>query len=163
MRASTRGQEEHQKLLNVRRHLNARKADGEDVQPLIRENERRIRDSRAAGNRVRGVNNNNVRTPNKKAANNKKLGIHTKITRQDMYRYLIEMNGVICQGCDREFDDERYLQLDHITPRADGGTDHISNRTLLCGPCNQAKGSTYTLSGLRKLNKKKGWMKKPEM
>ena len=75
-----------------------------------------------------------------------------------MYEHLLEQNGPRCQGCDRKFDDPRYLELDHNTPRADGGINHISNRVLLCGPCNRAKSNVYTLSGLRRINKKKGWM-----
>lgn len=83
-----------------------------------------------------------------------------KMSRVEMYEYLIKQQGQRCQGCDREFDDARYLELDHNTPRADGGINHISNRILLCSPCNRAKSNTLTLSGLRKLNKKKGWMVK---
>ena len=79
-------------------------------------------------------------------------------SRAKMYAHLLEQNGPRCQGCDREFDDPRYLELDHNTPRADGGLNHISNRVLLCGPCNRAKSNVYTLSGLRRENKKKGWM-----
>ena len=81
-----------------------------------------------------------------------------KMSRKEMYDYLLEQNGMKCQGCDRVFDDPRYLELDHNTPRADGGINHISNRVLLCSPCNRAKSNTYTLSGLRRLNKKNGWM-----
>ncbi|WP_406386735.1 RNA-guided endonuclease IscB [Streptomyces sp. NBC_01618] len=33
------------------------------------------------------------------------------------------------------------LQIEHICPRARGGSDRASNLTLACGPCNQAKGS----------------------
>ena len=79
-------------------------------------------------------------------------------SRAKMYEHLLEQNGPRCQGCDRKFDDPRYLELDHNTPRADGGINHISNRVLLCSPCNRAKSNVYTLSGLRRLNKKKGWM-----
>ncbi|WP_232789540.1 RNA-guided endonuclease IscB [Streptomyces jeddahensis] len=32
------------------------------------------------------------------------------------------------------------LQIEHIRPRARGGSDRVSNLTLACGPCNQAKG-----------------------
>src|SRR5712691_1843443 len=32
------------------------------------------------------------------------------------------------------------LQIDHIHPRATGGTDRISNLTLACEPCNSKKG-----------------------
>ena len=81
-----------------------------------------------------------------------------KMSRKEMYEYLLEQHGSICQGCGREFDDARYLELDHNTPRSDRGLNHISNRILLCGPCNKAKSNTLTLSGLRKLNKKNGWM-----
>ena len=79
-------------------------------------------------------------------------------SRAEMYEHLLEQNGPHCQGCDRKFDDPRYLELDHNTPRADGGINHISNRVLLCSPCNRAKSNVYTLSGLRRLNKKNEWM-----
>ena len=83
-----------------------------------------------------------------------------KLTRQEMVAILIEEHGITCQGCDRQFDDPRYLDLDHNTPRSQGGLNHISNRLLLCGPCNRAKGDTLTLKGLRQLNVKNGWMVK---
>ena len=81
-----------------------------------------------------------------------------KMTRARMFEYLLEQHGYVCQGCDREFDDRRYLELDHNTPRADGGLNHISNRILLCGPCNRLKSNTLTLSGLRRENKKRGYL-----
>ena len=83
-----------------------------------------------------------------------------KMSRQEMYDILLSHQGTKCQGCDRKFDDPRYLELDHNTPRSDGGLNHISNRVLLCSPCNRAKSNQYTLSGLRRLNKKNGWMAK---
>ena len=83
-----------------------------------------------------------------------------KMTRQEMYAYLLSQHGSKCQGCDRVFDDPRYLELDHNTPRSDGGLNHITNRVLLCGPCNRAKSNTYTLSGLRRHNRANGWMGK---
>lgn len=81
-----------------------------------------------------------------------------KMSRAEMYDILLSQTGAVCQGCDRSFDDQRYLELDHNTPRSDGGLNHISNRVLLCSPCNRAKSNNLTLSGLRKLNKKNGWM-----
>ena len=81
-----------------------------------------------------------------------------KMTRQEMFEHLIAQNGQKCQGCDRAFGDPRYLQLDHNTPRADGGMNHITNRVLLCGPCNMLKSNIYTLSGLRRENEKRGYM-----
>ena len=80
------------------------------------------------------------------------------MTRAAMYEHLLDQRGPKCQGCDRAFDDPRYLQLDHNTPRADGGLNHISNRVLLCGPCNGLKSHIYTLSGLRRENRKRGYM-----
>ena len=79
-------------------------------------------------------------------------------TRAEMYKHLLTQHGAVCQGCDRTFDDPRYLQLDHNTPRSDGGLNHITNRVLLCGPCNQLKSNIYTLSGLRRQNSKLGYM-----
>ena len=75
-------------------------------------------------------------------------------------KYLLEQYGSKCQGCDREFDDDRYLEMDHNTPLSDGGWNHIKNRILLCGPCNKLKSNKYTLSGLRAENKKLGHMAK---
>lgn len=83
------------------------------------------------------------------------------MSRQEMKEFLIAKHGLQCQGCDRTFDIPDYLQLDHITPRSEGGLNHISNRTLLCGPCNVRKSNVLTLTGLRRLNKKQGLMAKP--
>ena len=82
-----------------------------------------------------------------------------KMSRAGMYEFLLMQHGAKCQGCNRAFDDPRYLELDHNTPRSDGGLNHISNRILLCGPCNRLKSNTYTLSGLRRENAKRGFMR----
>ncbi len=81
-----------------------------------------------------------------------------RMSRDEMYEYLLAQHRQRCQGCDRTFDDPRYLELDHNTPRSDGGLNHITNRVLLCSPCNRAKSNVYTLSGLRRLNTRNGWM-----
>ena len=81
-----------------------------------------------------------------------------RMSRADMYDHLLRQYGQKCQGCDRTFDDPRYLELDHNTPRSDGGLNHITNRILLCGPCNRLKSNQYTLSGLRRQNRKLGYM-----
>ena len=79
-------------------------------------------------------------------------------TRAAMYAHLLDQHGPVCQGCDRSFDDPRYLELDHNVPRSDGGINHVTNRILLCGPCNRLKSNIYTLSGLRRENNKRGYM-----
>ena len=81
-----------------------------------------------------------------------------RMSRAAMYEYLLAQHGPKCQGCDRTFDDPRYLELDHNTPRSDGGLNHITNRILLCGPCNRLKSNQYTLSGLRRQNQRLGYM-----
>ena len=83
-----------------------------------------------------------------------------KMTRAEMFDFLVQEWGLVCRGCNRLFDDPLYLQLDHNTPRSDGGLNHISNRMLLCGPCNSIKSNTLTLSGLRRENRKRGRMAK---
>ena len=67
------------------------------------------------------------------------------------------MNMVICGGCGRVLERE-FLHLDHINPRAQGGANDITNRILLCYPCNSRKGAKLTLIGLMSENKKEKWM-----
>ena len=51
------------------------------------------------------------------------------------------------------------IALDHNTPRKDGGLNYISNRILLCSPCNWIKAHRFTLSGLQEENRKRGRMR----
>ena len=85
-----------------------------------------------------------------------------QLTHRQMKAVLIEAQKskgkVICAGCGRELERE-FMELDHVTPRADGGENHIRNRILLCRPCNGRKGQYLTLRGLLRENKKTGWMK----
>ena len=78
--------------------------------------------------------------------------------REQMVAALIARHGIACQGCGRRFDSARYLELDHHVPRSEGGSNELENRVLLCGPCNRTKGSTLTLTGLRKKNRQMGFM-----
>ena len=71
---------------------------------------------------------------------------------------LRKRDGDDCQGCGRNFGDDRYLEVDHKYPKSDGGSNVLENLVLLCTPCNQLKGNVYTLPGLRKENKKRGYM-----
>ncbi len=54
-------------------------------------------------------------------------------------RHLYGEQGGDCAGCATHFE-LRNLEVDHIVPRAKGGTDHLSNLQLLCGHCNRVKG-----------------------
>ena len=44
-----------------------------------------------------------------------------------------------CKGCRIHFP-FRNLTVDHIVPRAKGGSDHVENLQLLCAACNSTKG-----------------------
>ena len=70
---------------------------------------------------------------------------------------LLEQYGPYCQGCGFELH-ERYLELDRREPRSDGGSNLLRNRILLCGPCNKLKRNLYTISWLRRENKKMEYM-----
>ena len=83
------------------------------------------------------------------------------LTHREMKDYLLQTFGLHCWGCDFAAPDDRYLQLDHIDPKADGGSNHLDNRALLCQPCNQAKSNRITISELRRRNTKEGHLTKP--
>ena len=91
-----------------------------------------------------------------------------RITHRGMVNILVQaqsdINGVICSGCGRVLERE-FMELDHITPKADRGANDISNRVLLCRPCNGRKRDNLTLSGLVRENKKAavGWMKNEDL
>ena len=52
--------------------------------------------------------------------------------------YLLHKWGRTCAYCNKK---DVPLQIEHLVPRARGGSDRISNLTLSCGPCNQKKGN----------------------
>lgn len=52
--------------------------------------------------------------------------------------YLLEKWGRQCAYCGTG---NTPLQIEHIQPRAKGGTNNISNLTLACEPCNRRKGT----------------------
>ncbi len=56
----------------------------------------------------------------------------------ELREYLLETWQRTCAYCGKQ---NLPLQIEHIVPRAKGGTDRASNLTLSCQACNQAKGS----------------------
>lgn len=62
-----------------------------------------------------------------------------------------------CAGCGRKLEIE-FMHLDHIQPKSDSGENYITNRVLLCSPCNSEKSNDKTMPGLQRANKKSGWM-----
>lgn len=85
--------------------------------------------------------------------------------RKKKKKTLLNEFGFKCWGCGFEApdEDERYLHLDHISPKSEGGSDDIGNLALLCQPCNDKKSNTMSLEGLRQANKSKGLMKTDEL
>ena len=49
-------------------------------------------------------------------------------------RHRAEESGTRCAGCNREFDDPLYLQLDHKTPRSEGGLNTSPTACSYVGP-----------------------------
>ena len=84
------------------------------------------------------------------------------LTHAQMHEILVNQFGLKCWGCNFIPPDKRYLHLDHIIPKSDGGTNHIDNRALLCQPCNSKKSNTMSLNALRRENKRDGYIKNNE-
>jgi len=55
----------------------------------------------------------------------------------EVREYLLEKWGRTCAYCGAR---DIPLQVEHIQPKARGGTDRVSNLCLACEPCNNAKG-----------------------
>ena len=56
----------------------------------------------------------------------------------EVREYLLEKWGRTCAYCDAR---DVPLEVEHIHPRSKGGSDRVSNLTLACRACNQAKGN----------------------
>ncbi len=56
----------------------------------------------------------------------------------EVREYLLEKWGRQCAYCGAK---DVPLEIEHICPRAHGGSDRISNLTLSCEPCNKKKGT----------------------
>jgi 5-methylcytosine-specific restriction endonuclease McrA len=55
----------------------------------------------------------------------------------EVREYLLEKWGRECAYCGEK---DTPLQIEHIDPKANGGSNRISNLTLACDPCNKQKG-----------------------
>ena len=56
----------------------------------------------------------------------------------EIREYLLQKWNRKCAYCDAK---DIPLQVEHISPRANGGTNRVSNLCLACEPCNKAKGT----------------------
>ena len=75
------------------------------------------------------------------------------MTRAAMLDILTAQWGIRCWGCGFEPPSVEFLDLDHILPASEGGSNELENRAPLCGPCNKRKSNTMTLTALRRDNR----------
>ena len=69
------------------------------------------------------------------------------------------IDGLVgCAGCGRTMEPE-FMELDHILPKSENGEYNITNRILLCRPCNVWKSNNLTITGLRRRNNQEKWTK----
>ena len=80
-----------------------------------------------------------------------------RLSHADMRDILYAAQDGVCAGCGRKLH-IRFMQLDHMQPRAEGGANTIDNRVMLCSPCNGAKGAVLTILGLARVNKRDDWL-----
>lgn len=67
-----------------------------------------------------------------------------------------ERDGFICRECGVTED----LTLDHVIPKAWGGSNAIGNLQLLCSPCNNKKGDSLPdgVQGLTRRRRRPEWL-----
>jgi len=80
----------------------------------------------------------------------------------EIREYLLEKFNRRCAYCDAK---NVPLQIDHVTPKAEGGSNRISNLTLACRSCNEAKGAQTIQEFLARdpvrLKRIQAWLKTP--
>ena len=59
---------------------------------------------------------------------------------REIREYLLELTGRKCAYCDKG---NQRLQVEHIVPKALGGSNRPDNLTMACKPCNAKKGKLY--------------------
>ena len=87
----------------------------------------------------------------------KKVVTRTLSRKQIVERKYKEQKGK-CKGCNHEMP-KHIFAIDHIIPRAKGGTDELGNLQLLCSFCNSSKG-TKSMAEFITEQKSKGIYKK---
>jgi 5-methylcytosine-specific restriction endonuclease McrA len=58
-------------------------------------------------------------------------------TKDQLLDVLMKYQNGLCLGCSKNI--VGCFTVDHIIPQSRGGSDHIDNIQLLCGPCNSSK------------------------
>ena len=97
--------------------------------------------------------------------NRKQLAAWQRLSHKEMVTILKDAQAdtdepklVVCAGCGRKLEPE-FMELDHLTPKSEPHSmNDLSNRILLCRPCNGRKSNRLTMNGLWRENKKVEWM-----
>ncbi|MCY3941103.1 MAG: DNA methyltransferase [Gammaproteobacteria bacterium] len=97
--------------------------------------------------------------------NRRQLAAWQKLSHKQMVEILTKAQAdsgnpqlVVCAGCGRRLEPE-FMELDHLTPKSEPhSTNDLSNRILLCRPCNGRKSDRHAMKGLWRENGKVGWM-----
>ena len=92
------------------------------------------------------------------ASSQRAKSTNTHSSKKLLKEELLKSQGNECKGCGHTLPHPDHLEIDHIRPASDGGSDELENRILLCHPCNQYKSNRLTLSGLREDREKGGYM-----
>jgi len=82
------------------------------------------------------------------------LGQIPKYNASSNKKYLYGIQEGFCNLCEEHFQ-ARHLEVDHIVPRARGGTDHLSNLQLLCGNCNRRKGTRSQAEAISRIQRQR--------
>lgn len=89
---------------------------------------------------VTGISQELVRFDTQKMENPEISGVEYQqgtLLGYEVREYLLEKWGRECAYCGEK---DTPLQIEHIDPKANGGSNRISNLTLACDPCNKEKG-----------------------
>ena len=76
---------------------------------------------------------------------------------EKLRKYIIERDDGLCQSCMISGRISPGSEVDHITPKAKGGTDDESNLQLLCTPCHAEKTLQETGRKLKPIIGLDGW------
>lgn len=80
-----------------------------------------------------------------------------------------ERNEMFCSYCGRPVsknvhrEADNFATIDHVYPRAKGGTSRSDNLAVACRPCNLRKGDKVDFNPARPKYPKKNWRHRPQV
>ena len=79
--------------------------------------------------------------------NTKKIGYHAMLRHRWELKQLLRIHDGKCSSCGEKVvlkgeTEPRYATIDHTVPVSAGGSDAMSNKTLMCLECNGRKGAS---------------------